>query len=150
MATKYSNLTDSSGGAAVIAGAIHAGLNVRVGVHSLNGTSLSAGDVLQMVPVPHGATVVDTILQTKCDKVAFTVGDGDDADRYIVTTTMSDSAAAQHAQTGVGHQYDISDDVADDLRYDTVDVTVGTVTSATSGGSVILTVLYHMEDGDPA
>lgn len=99
----------------------------------------SAGDIVQMVPVPKGAHVTDVIAQIKgkgagADFVLNGVGDGNLQTRFV-TTSASGSAVAR-LTNGLGYSYSVED---------TIDVRIGTITSATAGGSLRLTVMYAMD-----
>lgn len=98
----------------------------------------SAGDVLQMVPVPRGAHVHDVIVNyggLGGASLTTTVGDGNSASRYngSVSTNL---ANVVRATAGVGYSYSTDD---------TIDVVVGTATSASAGTTIRLTVLYSMD-----
>jgi hypothetical protein len=83
--------------------------------------SVLNGDVIQMVKIPLGAIVIDTILETGPlgTSVTAAVGDEDDADRYIAAADHSAAALTRRNQTdkvGVPYRY---------TAEDTVDVTIG-------------------------
>lgn len=111
-------------------------------------TSASAGDVVQMVPVPKSAQIHDLTLavtggMAAGSNVAFTVGDGNSTTRY---STSQSAAAATGAGSGIflrmnnyaGNGYSYSAE-------DTIDVTIGTVGSMSAQMSIRLTVLYSMD-----
>lgn len=97
----------------------------------------SAGDIIQMIPIPKGAAIHDVLVQ--CDgkaagaDIAVQAGDGNSVARYIATASGS---AVTRLTAGLGYSYSAED---------TIDVKVSTVTSATAGGSVRLTVVYSMD-----
>lgn len=120
------------------------GVLAVVGTYALS-AALALNDVIQMVTVPAGATILNVILATTdldtngTPTIALTVGDGSDADRFITASTVGQAGgvANLNASTGAGYKYSATD---------TVDVTVATgpATGATSG-TVSLTVLYTMD-----
>lgn len=120
------------------------GVLAVVGTYVLS-AALALNDVIQMVKVPQGATILNVILAaTDLDTggspaIALTVGDGSDADRFITSSTVGQAGgiASLNAAAGAGYKYTATD---------TIDVTVATgpATGATSG-TVTLTVLYTMD-----
>lgn len=117
---------------------IENGLIARTAIYSFTAAQ-SAGDVIQMVPVPKGASIVDV-------ETAFTpgaggpvltwlVGDGNTTNRYNASTSAT--VATQLRSTGgLGYSYSAED---------TIDIVVGAVGSATAAGSIRLTVTYAMD-----
>lgn len=98
----------------------------------------SAGDIVQMVPVPKGAHIHDVIAVYAGlggGALTTTVGDGNSATRYngSVSTNL---ASVVRATAGLGYSYSAED---------TIDVVVGTATSATAGVTMRLTVIYSMD-----
>ena len=98
----------------------------------------SAGDIIQMVPVPKGAHIHDVIANyggLGGGALTTTVGDGNSATRYngSVSTNL---ANVVRATAGLGYSYSAED---------TIDMVVGTATSATAGVTVRLTVIYSMD-----
>lgn len=99
----------------------------------------SAGDIVQMVPVPKGAQIVDVSVQIDgkaagADFVLNGVGDGGSAARYSVISQSG--SAVLRMSGGLGYSYSVDD---------TIDVKIGTIVSATAGGSLRLTVTYTMD-----
>lgn len=122
------------------------GATVRNVEYTLNGVSFSAGDVIQMVKVPAGARIVDLTIAFDLLGAAgvssYTltgIGDGNDADRYLVSTSVVTSAVVRMAApAGLGYSYSAED---------TIDVTIGTITSGTAAtGNVRLSVTYYNSD----
>jgi hypothetical protein len=73
-------------------------------------TTVASGEVIQMVKVPLGATVIDCILETGAlgTSVTCAVGDDDDTNRYITATDHSAAALTRRKQTdkvGVPYTY---------------------------------------------
>lgn len=97
----------------------------------------SAGDVIQMVPVPKGCQIVDVWTNWQLGGGALTVnvGDGGSTGRYNASLS-SNVANVQRSNNGLGYSYSVDD---------TIDIVVGTATSASAAGSVRLTVLYSMD-----
>lgn len=134
--------TSTACASGVMPRAIHAGVNSVSAAHTVSG-SLSAGDVIQMVKIPNGATILDIVLRTAITpaQITLSVGDGGSTGRYVLTATHT--STVYHANTGVPYTYDISDDAA--VQYDTVDVKVSTA-SGSGNSSFYMTVLYTMDD----
>lgn len=110
--------------------------------------ALALNDVIQMVKVPSGATILDmTLTSTDVDTngtptIVLDVGDGSDTDRFIDGTTIGQTGGTVRIGQGIttathiGYNY---------TAEDTIDVLVqaGPATGAASG-SVFLYVLYTM------
>lgn len=107
--------------------------------------ALAAADVIELVKVPKGAVILDVVLGVDdldsgaTPAITLTVGDGDDTDRYIESSTVGQAGGVARLdnEVGVGHAY---------TAEDTIDVTVGTApaTGATTG-DVRLVVTYALE-----
>lgn len=116
-----------------------------------SGDGTAAGDVIQMVKIPKGATVLEVILTSEdldtdaSPTVVLDVGDGDDADRYIDGSDIGQAGGVARLGSGVAaattdgliHTYDAED---------TIDVTVATAGTTKAAGVITLTVLYTLED----
>jgi len=112
--------------------------------------SLSAGDVIQAVKVPHGA-IIDSLVFARSGAGQFTanVGDGGSANRFDTSATLvANTVITADNIGGIGYQYNVSDDAAD--QFDTIDFTVTTVTTATAAGVLSGIVQYHCDESDPA
>ena len=130
---------------------VHAGTNSVKFVFTA-AAALSAGDVIQLAKLPHGA-IFDSMLLVRTGAGQFTcsIGDGGDVDRYAVSATLVVNTVIGEANllyTGVGHQYNVSDDATE--QFDTIDLTVTTVTTAVAGGVITGIVQYHADEADPA
>ena len=109
--------------------------------HSVTTAELQLNDVIQMVKVPKGATVLDVILvSTDIDTngspaVVLAVGDGDDNDYYVTGSTIGQAGGIvrSNALTAKPKTY-----TADD----TIDVTVTTAAATAATGTISLTVLF--------
>lgn len=101
----------------------------------------TAADILQMVPVPRGARIIDvTLSATDLDTngtptITMLVGDGGDNDRFITSSTIGQTGgvARLNAQTGFLYEY-----TADD----TIDVTFGVASATFASGTIQLAVTY--------
>jgi len=100
----------------------------------------SAGDVIQMIPVPKGAVVLDLAVQWALGAGAAitqgSIGDGNSANRYYGSLSASAGNTIVHMTTGLGYSYSAED---------TIDIVVGTATSASAAGTVRMTVLYAFD-----
>lgn len=119
------------------------GVTSRVVDYTLNAVSLSAGDVIQMCKVPPGARIIDLTISFDLLGAAgvssYTltgIGDGNDADRYMLSQSVVTSAVVRMSVPGgFGYSYSAED---------TIDVTIGTVTSGTAAtGTVRLSLTYY-------
>lgn len=101
--------------------------------------ALSAGDVIQMLRVPNGACITDVQFWTDKfgggNSTITGVGDGSSANRYIASASTSNSLAVALVIVpgALGYSYSVED---------TIDITIGTVTSATAVGVLCLKVSY--------
>ncbi len=102
--------------------------------------NLTTADVIQMVKIPKGATVLEVIFSSSASVGAtgnMTVGDGDDADRYITTTAVTAAVLARtNAHTGHGVLYSADD---------TIDITAASIATPATGAVLKLTVIYTMQ-----
>lgn len=141
MADKYADYGESAVGAVSRIGDTEV-----LATYNLGSTSLSAGDVIHMLKVPHGAKIMDGWVKTDGGNVDFDVGDDDDASRFAAIT--SSSAVMTRFTAGHGYQYDISDDAADDVRFGDLQVTVGTVNTVSLSYNFQIGIRYIMDDSD--
>lgn len=101
----------------------------------------TASDVLQLVPVPRGARVIDVVLAaTDLDTngtptITMTVGDGGSANRFITTSTIGQTGGVARLNNQLGHLYEYTAD-------DTIDVTFGVASATFASGTITLTVTY--------
>jgi hypothetical protein len=120
---------------------------------TLSAGGCSAGDVIQMVKVPHGAIIDDLkVIMTGSGndtKMEITIGDGGSATRFLGSASTSFTVGHTLVLTdNWGYQYNVSDDAAD--QYDTIDITIGTIVSATATGTITMLVTYSCDEADPA
>lgn len=118
------------------------GLVAVSAVYSLGATlSLSAGDVIQMVKVPKGASVVYFSLTGGSGDALVTLGDGVDDDRYMTAVTMgSNSTLVRTLNVHAGNvPYVYSVD-------DTIDIAVSTVSVGTITGGFHLQCIFSMDN----
>jgi hypothetical protein len=126
------------------------GLNVVTCKYIIGSTGLTAGSVIQMIPIPDRAIIYEGQLRgSGASNCKLSVGDGGDADRFISTATQSTTSSHQvwnffekalTIATGFGYQYSLSDDAA--VKWDTIDILTG---SASLTGTVMLRVSYYMD-----
>lgn len=130
--------TSSQVGSGVSPRAVHVGLNTVVGKYSTS-TALSAGDVIQMVKVPLGATVTGVTASGGAYKqYTFTVGDGNSTARYMAATSGGPTAVVTTGTALAGHGYTYTAE-------DTIDIVTTVATSATGTGTATLIVQYTMD-----
>lgn len=146
--------TSNKCAAGVQARALHAGVNSVSAIftidaaHVPNGTGLSAGDIIQMVKIPSGATILDLKFSGGGGGGAYTcaVGDGNSVARYISATTFASTGqlytiyqnVPQIVVATANGAYQYSAD-------DTIDIQVTTVLTATLAGVFTLNVTYAMD-----
>lgn len=103
--------------------------------------SLSAGDVIQMIPIQHGMTIIDWILWTDTTdgSATFGIGDGSSTARFGSATASTVATALRATGTGLPYKVSVSDDAL--LRYDTLDLYINAVASSTAGNIFNMAVL---------
>ena len=101
-------------------------------------TTLSAGDVIQMVKVPLNATPIYVALLGNTTGIGtVNVGDGVSAARYLTNYGVSANAIQAVINTAYT-PYTYSTD-------DTIDITVSAVSVGTVGGAFVLTAIFAMD-----
>lgn len=130
-------ITGTHASAGVQPKALRVGLVSVVATYSVN-TSLSTGDVLQMIKVPVGARVVDLkVTYDSSGQGSMIVGDAVDTDRYI--TEVAVSAGLNTVQTmnnGTVAPYTYSTD-------DTIDIVFSLSSQQPSTGAIYMTALIE-------
>ncbi len=99
--------------------------------------SLSVGDVIQMIKVPAGATVVSLTLSSGSGQGVVKVGDGINTARYM-TGYLNSVAAATSIITKLYTPYTYSTD-------DTIDILVSLVSTGVITGGFNMTVIMSMD-----
>lgn len=104
-------------------------------------TGFATNDVVEMIKVPAGATVLNVTLTSSAGVGAtanLAVGDGGDTDRYVTSTAFTASALARtNTHVGHGHRY---------TAEDTIDILAVSIATPTVGTVVRLTVEYTMQN----
>lgn len=104
----------------------------------------TAADILQMVPIPKGAKIVDVLLtSTDLDTngtptITMTVGDTQTtstANRYITTSTIGQAGGVARLNNQVGSLFVFTTD-------GTIDITFGVASATFASGTITLTVTY--------
>lgn len=99
--------------------------------------SLSAGDVIQMVKIPSGATVVYLAVGGANGEASWGVGDGLLANRYLSTSTRTaGNGLVMMNQLNVPYTYTTDD---------TIDIQVTAASISTTTGGFELKVIYTMD-----
>lgn len=131
--------------AKVAAGVSPKGLRVGLAAVSATysvgaGLSLSAGDVIEMVKVPAGASVVYLAVSGGSGDALCGVGDGGDSNRYIAHGTMASASSVVRTITlhasNTPYVYSVDD---------TIDIDVSTVSVGTITGGFHLTAIFSMD-----
>ena len=124
--------------AAGVPKSLHAGAQ-SVFAQYVTTASLTAASVIQMIPVPSGARLVDGWVKSPGTGYLVSVGDGGDVDRYVQSKSGSALQRFEVA-AGMGYQYSVSDDAI--VRWDTIDILIG---SAAATGTFQMCVTYAMD-----
>lgn len=131
--------TSSKAAAGVQPRGLTVGTNTEIASYSVGaGTSLSAGDVIQMIKVPKGARVTYMALSGGSGDALIAAGDGVDTDRYIAAVTMSSAQPGVRVLSGTGTPYTYSVD-------DTLDILVGTVSIGSITGGFTMVASWTMD-----
>jgi hypothetical protein len=107
--------------------------------------ALVVNDVIQMVKIPAGATILDVVLSASdldtgtSAAIVLDVGDDGDTDRFIDGSTAGQAGGVTHLNNRAGHCYTYTADNTIDVL-----VQVAPATGATSG-TIALGVCYTME-----
>lgn len=146
MATYYSRAVSKSKTALQTEGA-HPARTIEKGVYPVTvsfttSTALGVSDVVQMIPVQAGTTVLDVILS--CDDLdsgttmVLDVGDGGVTDRYIDGATIGQAGGITRMNVGAGHGYTYT-------ANDTIDVLVQVGPAGDGAGTLVLTAYLSRE-----
>lgn len=120
---------------------LRVGLVAESAIYSVGaGLSLSAGDVIQMVKVAKGASVVYLAVSGGSGDALVAVGDGVDDDRYIAYGTMS--SASSVVRTITLHSSNVPYVYSTD---DTIDLAVSTVSVGSITGGFHMNVIFSMD-----
>lgn len=120
---------------------LRVGLICETAIYSVGaGLSLSAGDVIQMIKVAKGASLVYLAVSGGSGDALISVGDGIDDDRYIAAGTMSSASGVVRTITlhSANTPYVYSTD-------DTIDLAVSTVSVGTITGGFHMTAIFSMD-----
>ena len=97
--------------------------------------ALAAGDVIQMFKVPDGAKMLGGNVSVNIPgqgAMGFTVGDGIDPDRFVLSATAS-TALVDFNSLAMDYEYTAAD---------TIDITIDSIDSATAVGSISIAGWY--------
>lgn len=134
--------TSSKIAAGVMPKGLRDGLVADSAIYSVAATlSLSAGDVIQMIKIPKGASLVHFTLTGGSGDALVTFGDGGDDDRYMTAVTMGSNSTlvrTLNVHSGnVPYVYSVDD---------TLDIAVSTVSVGTITGGFHLQVIFSMDN----
>jgi hypothetical protein len=127
------------------------GLNVTYCLYNFaaQGITTSTSLVIQMVPVPHKARILDVVIGNDGFVTGgFVVGDSSLSNRYITVTSLTTSTIGQIARMNAagGAGFKISLTASDEPGlFDTVDLTLNGATSDSASGCIHMTVYYILE-----
>jgi len=109
--------------------------------HTLTTAEQQADDVVQMVKIPKGATILDVILTSadidSATSAVLAVGDGSDDDRFITGSTIGQAGGVERLNAFAGLNYEYTAD-------DTIDLNVTTAPGTPVEGVINLCVIYTM------
>lgn len=135
MATKYSDKAQDG----IQPKGLSVGLTSTTAVYSL-ASSLSVGDVIQMIKVPKGAELISMtvgFVDAGANIGTVNVGDGVDADRYGTALAYSSTMAQLPIDTSLApYVYSVDD---------TIDITVLSVSAASVEGSLVMRAIFSMD-----
>lgn len=118
---------------------LRAGLVAVNGTYSVAaGTSLSTGDVIQMIKVPANAQLIYMSLVGGSGDALVTVGDTVSTSRYLSSVTMGSNSAVIRTINTMSAPYTYSVD-------STIDITVGTVSVGTITGGFNMVAIFSMD-----
>lgn len=110
-------------------------------------TALAQNDVIEMVPVPKGAQIVDILTQwsdlDSAGAPTMDVGDGDDPNGYFENLDITTAGRAHLASSTVVN-YSIGKEYAEN---DTIDVKIMDASPNATSGTINMVVLYKKEGG---
>jgi hypothetical protein len=130
--------------------------SIHVGTVQVTASYVTDGnetaDTIQMVKVPNKSTIHEVLLSIPANigaagnAVGYAVGDGGSTGRYIASATVSSTAVVSRTDqpAGVGYYYNLSGDLSELSKQDTVDITL-TAGSCTSSLTITLSVLYSLD-----
>lgn len=105
-------------------------------------TALVIDDVIEMIPLAEGVSVLDVILSTEDldsgTALLLDVGDGDTDDRYIAADTVGQAGGVARMSLHGGHGHTYTAD-------DTLDVHVDTAPTGDGTGVIRLTAFLSQE-----
>lgn len=111
--------------------------------------ALVLDDIIQMVKVPAGATVLDVRLTVDdCDSgsgLVLDVGDGDDDDRYILGTTIGQGGGTVRLGSGITGATAATNSLHTYSAEDTIDIHVDTAPAGGGTGTLTLMVIYTLQ-----
>lgn len=110
--------------------------------------ALVIDDIIQMVPVPLGATVLEVILSVddldSGAALVLDVGDGDDDDRYILGSTIGQTGGTVRLGSGIAAN-GANCQAYEYTAEDTIDIHVDTAPAGGGTGTLRLAVCYTMQ-----
>lgn len=111
--------------------------------------ALVIDDIIQMVKVPAGATVLDVRLTVddldSGSGLVLDVGDGDDDDRYILGTTIGQGGGTVRLGSGITGSTAATNSLHTYSAEDTIDIHVDTAPAGGGTGTLTLMVIYTLQ-----
>lgn len=116
--------------------------------HTVNGGTVTVGQVIQMVPIPSGSEILDIAVIANFFNDAgvgvYTIGDGSSTGRYAISASLTNSSIIARLGGGLGYKYSVSDDVAVGFgRFDTIDMSLGAGVSQCNTASIMMVVYWR-------
>jgi hypothetical protein len=132
---------------------------VRAGIGGIQGVyieytttaTVSLGTVIRMVPVPHGARIVDLWVKVPGQGSAgsFNVGISTNPDLFLASETQTAARPVVRANLGLPHDVSVSDLVDGPLRYRSVDFMNGNPGSDTNQAGAVFGMYVEYIVGEP-
>ena len=124
------------------------GLNIVYCMYDFKATGITTSTslVVQMVPVPDGARILDILVRNDGFVTGgFVVGDSSLSNRFITGASLSAAGQLTRLNVPGGAGYIVSLTASAQNSYDTIDWTMNGATSDSASGCIHMTVWYVVE-----
>lgn len=119
-------------------------LNASWASFNFGGSTLTVGQVVQMLAIPTGCVVHEILVSaefTGNTAGLYTIGDGSLTNRYCTNASLTASSRTTRASSGIGWKISVSDDST--TRFDTIDISIGAGATQTLTGSIQMVCYYR-------
>lgn len=124
------------------------GVNAAFAVYNFaaTGITVSTSLCIQMVPLPHGARVLDLwVRNDSFGTGAFAVGDSSTTARFVTADTSLAASLLKRLNVPAGVGYKISLTESDKNSFDTIDITLNGLPTVSASGCIAMCVYYLMD-----